>query len=142
MGFKAQVIMVHGQLQVCFHCGARLREPIPFADGKSRCLRALGRFIVDLCGMTTIKRVAEHLKVSWDFVKDVFKAHLKQRNKHRRLSQVRYLAVDEFATHKGHKYMTTAMDLETGEILFAHEGKDAAALIPFLQRLKRAKVPL
>ena len=140
VGFKAQVIILHGHLQACSHCGARLREPIPFADGKSRCLRALGRFIVDLCGMTTIKQVAEHLKVSWDFVKDVFKAHLKQRHKHRRVSQVRYLAVDEFATHKGHKYMTTAMDLETGEILHAQEGKDAGALIPFLQKLKKAGI--
>lgn len=142
VGFKPQEIVLHGHLQVCSRCEARVREPIPFAAGKSRCLRALGRYIVGMCGITTIKHVAQLLGLSWDVVKDLFKADLERRHKRKPLRKVRYLAVDEFATHKGHKYMTTAMDLETGEILFAHEGKDAAALIPFLKRLKRAKVQL
>jgi len=142
VGFKPQEIVLHGHLQVCFWCEARVREPIPFADGKSRCLRALGRYIVGLCGITTIKNVATLMGVSWDLVKDLFKADLEVRHKRKPLRKVRYLAVDEFSTHKGHKYMTTAMDLETGEILYAQEGKDAEALIPFLKRLKRAKAPL
>ena len=140
VGLKPQEIVLHGHLQFCFHCEARVREPIPFADGKGRCLRALGRFIVRMCGLTTIKHVAQLLGVGWDFAKDAFKAHLEKRDRQRRLRKVRYLAVDEFATHKGHKYMTTAMDLETGEILHAQEGKDAAALIPFLQKLKKAGI--
>jgi transposase len=142
VGFKLQEVVLHGHLQLCSKCEARVREPIPFADGKSRCLRALGRYIVGMCELTTMKNVAALLKVGWDMVKDLFKADLERRHKRRKLGKVRYLAVDEFATHKGHKYMTTAMDLETGEILFANEGNDADALIPFLKRLKRAKVPL
>jgi transposase len=50
--------------------------------------------------------------------------------------------VDEFALRKGHHYMTVVMDLESGQILHAQEGKDAQALIPFLEKLKRKKVPL
>jgi transposase len=142
VGFKPQEIVLHGHLQICTQCEARVREPIPFADGKSRCLRALGRYIVGMCKVMTIKHVANLLGLSWDVVKDLFKANLEKRHQRRRLGKVRYLAVDEFSTHKGHKYMTTVMDLETGEILHAQEGKDASALIPFLQRLKRAKVPL
>ena len=142
VGFKPQEIVLHGHLQVCSWCKARVREPIPFSEGKSRCLRALGRYIVGLCGITTIKNVATLLGVSWDLVKDLFKADLEMRHKRKPLRKVQYLAVDEFSTHKGHKYMTTAMDLETGEILYAQEGKDAEALIPFLKRLKRAKAPL
>lgn len=142
VGRKRQELILHGHIQICAKCGARGREPIPFADGKARFLRALGRLIVDLCGITTMKYVAQYLGVGWDLVKDVFKAHLEKRQRRRRLRKVRYLAVDEFATHKGHRYMTVVMDLETGEILHAHEGKDAAALTPFLQRLKRAKVPV
>lgn len=142
VGFKLQEVVLHGHLQLCSWCDARVREPIPFVDGKSRCLRALGRYLVGMCSITTIKNVATLLRVSWDLVKDLFKADLERRHKRKPLRKVRYLAVDEFSTHKGHKYMTTAMDLETGEILYAQEGKDAAALIPFLQRLKRAKAPL
>ncbi|MBA4395065.1 MAG: hypothetical protein C0407_16055 [Desulfobacca sp.] len=34
------------------------------------------------------------------------------------------------------------LDLESGQILHAQEGKDARALVPFLEKLKRKKVPL
>jgi len=39
-------------------------------------------------------------------------------------------------------YMSVVLDLETGEILHAHEGKGAAALRPFLAEVKRRKAPL
>ena len=35
----------------------------------------------------------------------------------------RYLAVDEFAIHKGHKYATCVMDLDNGEIIWAGIGR-------------------
>ena len=49
----------------------------------------------------------------------------------RKLDKIRYLAVDEFALRKGHHYMTVVMDLETGQILHAQEGKDAQVPDPF-----------
>lgn len=36
--------------------------------------------------------------------------------------QPRFLAVDEFAIHKGHRYATCVMDLETGEVLWVGKG--------------------
>jgi transposase len=98
--------------------------------------------VVDLCGITTIRNVARYLGVGWDLVKDIFKADLGKRLKKRKIGKIRYIAVDEFATHKGHKYMTVVLDLETGEILHAQEGKDAAALLAFLETLKQRKAPL
>lgn len=35
----------------------------------------------------------------------------------------RILAVDEFATHKGHSYATCVMDLEQGVILWVGKGR-------------------
>lgn len=142
VGQKRQELVLHGHLQLCGQCGKRIREPIDFADGSSRYIRAVGRFMVMLCGITTIKYAAAFLGVGWDLVKDAFKADLQRRHKKRPLRKIRYIAVDEFATHKGHKYMTVVLDLETGEILHAQEGKDAAALVGFLEELKRGKAPL
>ena len=34
-----------------------------------------------------------------------------------------YLAVDEFAIHKGHRYATCVMDLVTGEIIWVGKGR-------------------
>jgi transposase len=142
VGRKRQEIVLRGHLQVCTKCGARTREPIPFSKGKTRYTRAFARLVVDLCGITTIKYVAQYLGVGWDLVKDIFKADLGKRLKRRKLGRIRYIAVDEFATHKGHKYMTVVIDLETGEVLHAQEGKDAAALVAFLEKLKHRKAPL
>ena len=87
--------------------------------------------------------MATLLGVGWDLVKDIFKADLGRRHEAAPASAGSgIIAVDEFATHKGHKYMTVVLDLETGEILHAQEGKDAGALVPFLETLKRRKAPL
>jgi transposase len=86
--------------------------------------------------------VAGLLGVGWDLVKGVYKEHLRRRLKKRRLRKIRRIGVDEFAVHKGHKYMTVVLDLDTGEIVHAQEGKDGAALMPFLRRLRRARVRL
>jgi transposase len=142
VGRRTQVVVLEGHRQECRRCGAVLREPIPFADGESRHLRAFARFAVALCGIATVKHVAKLLRVGWDLVKDVFKGHLARRLKRRPLRKVRYIAIDEFSVQKGHRYMTLVVDLESGEVLYAHEGKDAASVIPFLERLKQAGAPL
>jgi len=76
--------------------------------------------------------------VGWDLVKDAFKTHLTRWLKRRLLRTVRLIAVDEFAAHKGHRYMTVALDLETGQILRVAQGRDAGPLIPFLRTLEPA----
>jgi transposase len=119
-----------------------LREPIDLAKPKGRSLRAFERFVVELCAIATIKAVAAFLGVGWDLVKGIFKEDLRRRLKRRKLGQLRYIAIDEFATRKGHHYMTVVMDLESGRILHVEQGKDAAALRPFLRVLRRRKVKL
>lgn len=139
VGKRRQFVVLHGHRQKCRRCGRTLREPIHFASGKQRYLSAFSRYVVELCKLMPIKHVAKLLGVSWDMVKGIHKEHLKSKLKKRKLSAVRYLAVDEFSTHKGHKYMTVVLDLESGEILYVHKGKGAEALIPFLKRLKRCR---
>ena len=53
----------------------------------------------------------------------------------------RYLAVDEFAIHKGHRYATCVMDLETGFILWAGLGRSMADFEHFFKSkvLKRIR---
>ena len=122
VGRRKQFIILHGHRQDCVECGCGLQEAISFTEGKARHTRSFARYVLDLCATTTIKQVALMLGVGWDLVKDLHKRYLKKRLKKRKLSQVRYIAVDEFAVHKGHRYMTVVMDLETGEILHAPAG--------------------
>jgi transposase len=142
VGRRLQFVVLHGHVQHCRQCGRSLREPIDFAKGKRRRLKAFERYVVDLCTIAPIKHVALFLSVGWDLVKEIFTEHLSRRLRRRKLKHVRYLAVDEFSIRKGHHYMTVVLDLETGEILHVHEGKDADALIPFLEKLKRTKAKI
>ena len=134
---RHQFVVLHGHRQSCSQCGQTLREPIAFAQGKRRYTNAFAQYVVQLCRIATIKAVARLLGVGWDLVKEIHKAHLGQRLKKRKLSQLRYLAIDEFATHSGHLYMTVVLDLESGQIVSLHEGKDAPALVACLRHLKR-----
>ena len=137
IGHKPQFIILHGHRQICDECDKSLREPIFFADGKKRYIRSFGRMVVDLCKILPIKQVADLVGVGWDMVKKIHKDHLAKKWKCKKLKKVRYVAIDEFAIQKGHRYMSVVLDLETGEILHAQHGKDAQAVIPFLEKLKK-----
>jgi len=98
--------------------------------------------VIELTAHMALAHVAGFLCIGWDLVKDIYAGHLRKKLKRRRLSRVRYIAVDEFAVRKRHKYITLVMDLETGAVLFATQGKGHRALVPFLWKLKRARAPL
>lgn len=142
IGRRAQFIVLHGHEQACSQCKKVLREPIGFTDGKERYLRSFARLVQDLCAFMPIKHVARYLGVGWDMVKAIYKEHLSKKSKRRSFSNVRYIAVDEFAIRKGHNYLTIVMNLETGAVLFAAEGRKEQALIPFFKKLKRIKAPV
>ncbi|NOZ95072.1 MAG: ISL3 family transposase, partial [Acidobacteria bacterium] len=117
VGSRRQFVVLDGHEQRCGRCGHRLREPILFADGKQRHIRAFERYVIDLCRIAPIKHVSLLLGVSWTLVKEIFKQHLHRRLKKRSLKCVRRIAIDELAIRKGHQYMTVILDLDTGRIL-------------------------
>lgn len=137
-GRRPQFVVLRGHRQKCLKCKKKLREPIHFAKGQTRFLKGFGRYVVDLCQLLPIKQVAELLGVGWDLVKKIHKDHLAKKWKKRKLKKVRYVAIDEFAVQKGHRYMTVVMDLETGSILHAQDGKRADSVTSFLKKLKKA----
>lgn len=94
-----------------------------------------------LVGMT-IQDVAENLHMSWNTIKEIQKQHLIKHYGKPRLKGVRYIAIDEFAIRKGHRYMTVVYDLERGRAIYLTEGRESQALKPFWKRLKSAGAKL
>jgi transposase len=86
----------------------------------------------------TIKDVADHLKISWDVIKEIQKRDLQRRFAKPKLKHLKRIAIDEISTGKGHRYVTIVMDLESGAVVHVGQGKGGDALLPFWKRLRRS----
>jgi len=126
----------------CKTCGQLHWSHLPFMKGKSSLSRSFIRTALDLLSFGTIKSVAEFLKVGWDCIKDLHKNKLKLLYNRIDLKDIEYLSIDEFAIAKGHEYMTVFTDIKSGRVVHAVEGKDSAAILPFLKKLFRKAINL
>lgn len=126
----------------CRNCGQISWPHLPFMKGKSRMSRSFIRMALDLLAFSTIKSVANFLEVSWDCIKDLHKDKLETLYRHIALKDLLYVSVDEIAIAKGHVYMTIFTDVTSGRIIHAVEGKDIAAVTPFLKRLYKKAINL
>jgi hypothetical protein len=66
---RPQYVVLHGHDQTCRSCGKTLREPIPFARGKSRHIKRFEEMVSELAKVCTIKHVAQMLGVGRGLVK-------------------------------------------------------------------------
>jgi transposase len=123
----------------CKRCKHKWWPNLSFMAGKKRMTRSMIRYILNLMQFGTIKDVAAFVDVAWDVVKDIHKEALKKAYKNIEYKKLRYLGIDEFSIRKGYDYMTIITNLETGQIIYAVEGRNNKDVVPFLKKLaKRA----
>jgi len=115
---------------------------LKFAKSKKRYSNKFAKYVLSLAKLMTIKDVAIFLGVGWDLVKDIYKKYLKKKFSKPKLSKLKYIAIDEISTRKGHKYVTLVLDLKSGAVVFVGDGKGADALEPFWKRLKASRAKL
>jgi transposase len=120
----------------CLVCGVVRQVAITFADPHRSYTRAFERYALELSRRMTIRDVASHLAVGWDVIKEIQKRDLTRRFAKPKLKHLRYIAIDEIAVGKRHRYLTIIMDLESGVVVFVGDGKRADALKPFWKRLR------
>jgi transposase len=123
----------------CRACGLVRQVEISFADPRRSYTKSFERYALELSRGMTISDVALHLNVGWDLIKDIQKRDLTRRYAKPKLKRLRYIAIDEIAVAKGHRYLTVVMDLVSGAIVFVGDGKGADALKPFWKRLRPSK---
>jgi transposase len=120
----------------CQACGLVRQVKVSFADSRRSYTKAFERYALELSRSMTIRDVARHLNVGWDLIKDIQKRDLSRRYAKPKLKHLRYIAIDEIAIAKGHRYLTVVMDLESGAVVFVGDGKGADALKPLWKRLR------
>jgi transposase len=119
----------------CANCRAIRTEGHSFLGPYRRHTLRFERAVADLCRHLPIKQVADHFDLSWHAVKEIDKRRLEQEVGTPCYEGLRLLAVDEVAVHKGHTYLTTVLDLETGRIVWVGKGRTEATLASFFAEL-------
>jgi len=142
IGHKPVFLDVHLKKLLCKDCDCCRQETRELAEPRKTYTRQLARLVLDLVKVMTLQDVANYLHLGWHLVRDIVKGSLERKEKERSWRKVRMIAIDEIAVRKGHQYMTVVVDLETGMVLEAVDGRKAECLKPVFERLKRAHAEL
>jgi transposase len=121
----------------CPRCGVRI-EQIDWLDGRRHMTIALRRYAEALLCLLTVKHVADLLGLHWHTVKQIDKQRLQREVAEPDRSRLRYLLMDEFALHKGHRYATVVSCAETQQVIWLGEGRSRQAIRPFFTWLGEA----
>ena len=114
----------------CCECNKSFTEKIPFASPETRITKRAANWIKSfLKNKMSIRAIQDITGIHWDTIRKVQQEIMDEAlmNRETELQKSgyspKYLAVDEFAIHKGHSYATTVMDIETGDILWVGKGR-------------------
>ena len=124
--------------QVLTKDNKRRIESCDFVDKGSYYTKRFCHLISGLCRHMTISAVAKHFELRWETVKNMDKQYLHETLpalNPAELVDLKYLGVDEVARAKGHDYMTVVYNLETGQLIWVHEGRTAEIFSTFIKQL-------
>lgn len=121
----------------CKSCGTLCWPRLPFMNGNKRYTRAFALTVIDLLQFSSIRAVADYLNVGWDLVKKIHKDKLRIMYQKQDYKDLVYLGIDEFSLRKGHSYMTIFVNLQSGRIIHAVEGRSSEVVSPFLRKISQ-----
>lgn len=126
----------------CPRCGHSHMQDVPFQAKGHRISSELLNFTRDLLAYGfTNKQVAYITGLGRNTVKDIDLERLKEKytvDGERLIQperQARFLGIDEFKLHDGHKYAVIIIDMETGHILWLAHGKKKASVYSFIEHV-------
>lgn len=114
-----------------------LTQAVPFAFHKSRFTKLFEKQVIYLAGSYNKTKVSEIMRINWATVGHIISRvwAVKEPKLKNRFDNLKRLGIDETSYQKGHKYLTTVMNLDTNEILFAAVGHDGETLSAFFEQL-------
>ncbi len=118
----------------CPRCGPTV-EAVPWLDRYQRMTTKLAEAIARLAHVLPIKHVAAWFSVGWETVKQIDQRALERRLGPVDLSDVRVIAIDEFAIQRGHRYATVVVEPTTKRVLWVGRGRGREDLRAFFALL-------
>jgi transposase len=127
------LVVPRARLQ-CPRCGPTV-EAVPWLDRYQRMTTRLADAIARLACVLPIKQVAGWFRVGWETVKQIDTRALAARLGPLDLTDVRVIAIDEFALHRGHRYATVVVEVPTKRVLWVGRGRGREDLRAFFTLL-------
>ena len=126
----------------CQSCAKTFCEEIPFRYPETRISERAASWISSFLRFNIpISTVQKITRVHWDTIKHIQQQIMDEAIADRRRKLLeggykpKHLAVDEFAIHKGHRYATCVMDLDTGDVIWVGKGRTKADFAIFFQEI-------
>ena len=126
----------------CTCCGETFTENIPDRYPGTRITRRAAQWILTfLLHNLTVSSIQQIMGIHWDTIRRIQETYMREmvERSDRELKESgkkpRFLAVDEFAIHKGHRYATCVLDLENGHVLWAGKGRAKADFRHFFKEI-------
>lgn len=119
----------------CEQCGGPRLERLAWLGRYQRVTERLARACGQLLQAATVQAVAVFYGLGWHTVKSIDKARLRESVQAPDWSGIRYLAMDEFALHKGHRYATVVVDPIGRQVLWIGQGRSRETARAFFEQL-------
>jgi transposase len=118
----------------CTRCGIRT-ELVPWADPDSMFTRPFEEQVAYLAQRMDKTAITGLMGIAWYTVGSIAARVVARLSPQDRLTGVRVIGIDELSYRRHHKYVTIITDHETGKVVWAREGKNAATLDTFFAEL-------
>lgn len=135
------VFFVYSMRRVeCSTCGVRVEE-VPWAYGKHQQTKTYMQFLAYWARKLSWQEVAESFQTTWPKVFQSVAYIVEWGLKHRDLSGITAIGIDEIQWHKGHEYLTLVYQINSEAIRLLWIGKDRTVktLLRFFQFLGKER---
>jgi len=119
----------------CERCGGPRLEKLAWLGRYQRVTERFAKACEKLLQAASVQAVAAFYDLGWHTVKSIDKMRLRARVSEPDWSTIRYLAMDEFALHKGHRYATVVVDPISRQVLWIGPGRSRETARAFFEQL-------
>lgn len=121
---------------ICPKCGERLWLP-PWGRKQSGFTVLFEAFVMALAKAMPVSKIGELVDENDTRIWRIVRGYVERAYQRKTFETTAKIGVDETSSRKGHNYVTVFADMDSGEVLFATEGKDSATFQSFAKELPK-----